>query len=135
MKSSFLRKLLTVIVGNMPDADQKDFIVTENQLRSVEIAKFLCCQRRLIAKEEASQLVNVWGDEVSEGYKASEIAKNIGISQGELKKWIQYLDVKEYAAIKTKKLVFTIYIVRFFRALVEYVYILKLMMKDEKFIY
>ena len=135
MKSSFLRKLLTVIVGNMPDADQRDFIVTENQLRSVEVEKFLCCQRLLIAKEEASQLVNVWGDKVSEGYKASEIAKSIGISQGELKKWVQYLDVKEYAAIKTKKLVFTIYIVRFFRALVEYVYILKLMMKDEKFIY
>jgi hypothetical protein len=124
-----------MVVESHLNFEQKDFIVTEKQLHSIEVAKFLCCQRRLMDKEEASQLANVWGDEVSEGYKASEIAKNIGISQRELKKWIQYLDIKEYITIKTKQLIFTVYIVRFFRALMELAYILKFKIINENFSY
>ena len=75
MVATFLRKLL-MAKGNRLNFEQKDFIVTEKQLHSIEVAKFLCCQRRPIAREEADQFVTVWGDKVSEGYKASEIAKS-----------------------------------------------------------
>ncbi len=124
-----------MVVESHLNFEQKDFIVTEKQLHSIEVAKFLCCQRRLMDKEEASRLANVWGGEVSEGYKASEIAKNIGISQEELKKWIQYLEIKEFIKIKTKKLIITVYIVRFFRVLKELAYILNLKIKNESFTY
>jgi hypothetical protein len=124
-----------MVVESRLNFEEKDFIVTEKQLHSVEVAKFLCCQRRLIDKEEASRLTNVWGSKVSEGYRASEIARNIGVSQRELRKWIQYLDIKEYITIKTKQLVFTVYIVRFFRALMELVYILKFKIRNENFSY
>ena len=115
--------------------DQKDFIVTEGQLHAIEVKKFICCQGRLVTKEEASQLVTVWGDKVGEGYKASEIAANLQISQRKLKKWIQNQEIKESIKIKIKKLVFTVYLVRFFRDGMELFYILRLFMKKENFAY
>ena len=120
------------IKGNHPD---KDFIVTEHQLHAIEVAKFLACQRRPLPKEEASLLLTVWEEKVSEGYRACEIANNLGISRDELKKWTQYLEIKESIKTSTKKLIITVYIVRAFRALMELVYIFNLQMKNESFAY
>jgi hypothetical protein len=131
----FLNKLLMMAKENRLNIEQNDFIVTEPQLHAVEVAKFLCCQRQPITGEEANQLSTVWGEKVSEGYRASKIAKNIGTSQRELKGWIQYLEIKEFIKIKTKKLIIAIYIVRFFRALKELAYILNLKIKNESFTY
>ncbi|MCL0039488.1 hypothetical protein M1M85_00875 [Nitrospinaceae bacterium] len=133
--SAFFSMLLKMAKKDEVDIDQKDFIVTEDQLHAIEVKKFICCQGRLVTKEEASQLVTVWGDKVGEGYKASEIAANLQISQRKLKKWIQNLEIKEYIKIKIKKIVFTVYIVRFFRTGMELFYILRLFMRKENFAY
>ncbi len=133
MASTFFSMLFKIAKKDEADIDHKDFIVTEDQLHAIEVKKFICRQGRLVTKEEASQLVTVWGDKVGEGYRASEVVANLQISPRKLKKWIQDLETKEY--IKIKKLVFTVYIVRFFRAGIELFYILRLFIRKENFVY
>jgi hypothetical protein len=117
------------------NSNQSDFIVTENQLHAVEVIKFTLCQGKLVTGKGAEQLVTVWGDKASEGYKASEIAGYFKISQSDLKRHIQYIEIKDYLKLKIKSLIFTTCIVRHYRAVVELIYILQLKMKKESYSY
>ena len=149
----FFRMVLEVVAEKSSDTDKEDFLITENQIHTLEIERWICCQGKVITHEKASQLANVWkdkdivgildqhwskkynNDEGSKGYKASEIAQNLGVSLGELKKWIQRLELREYIILQTKKLVFTVYIVRFYRNIKELVYILLFLARKETFSY
>ena len=149
-----LSMFLEMVVGNWSD-DQEDFFISEHQAHVVDISMLVCCHAVMATHDEVSQLSKEWKNKTTagilnqhwekkfanahhdklKGYRASEIAKNLGISLSEFKKWIQRLELKEYIIIETKKLVFTIYVVRFIRAALEWVYILRFWLRKEDISY
>ena len=146
------RMLLEMVAENWSD-DQEDFFISEHQAHIIDISMLVCCHGTLATKNEVTQLPKVWKNKTSaeilnqhwekkfppydksKGYRASEIAKNLGISLNEFKKWIQRLELKECITIETKKLVFTIYLVRCIRAVFEWVYILRFWLRKENIKY
>lgn len=116
--------MILEIIQNKTRHYIEDFFITEHQTHALEVEKWIVCQGQATTHEESSRLPKIWKDKDcvkilnqhwakkynnygrSKGYKASEIAQNLGVSLRELKKWTQQLELREYIYNTNKKVGF-----------------------------